>query len=230
MDDPIATAPVTDTAGRVSLNDKPVARYSQGRSNRSLDASGPARPLREMFWLGELLKDNGGDRISNKLTVFRCLSCGEFIGTDAQRCRFCSAPVNRQAAETASEVQQKVNAAYDDANQLKWIALSVLGFYAVTYVSLIVNTPERLRAFLLTPTGDALSVLAPAGLCALAIIVVILRIVRWRSKYSGFQTDNPDMNEAKAAARGAFIAWCLLCVTWIAIGLIPILLRLKRRM
>src|SRR5712692_3668946 len=41
MDDPIATAPGSDTPGsRVSLNDKPVAGYNQGRSNKSLDASG----------------------------------------------------------------------------------------------------------------------------------------------------------------------------------------------
>jgi len=41
VDDPIATAPGSDTPrSRVSLNDKPVAHYNQGRSNKSLDASG----------------------------------------------------------------------------------------------------------------------------------------------------------------------------------------------
>src|SRR5713226_8971977 len=41
MDDPIATAPGSDTPGsRVSLNDKPEAGYNQGRSHKSLDASG----------------------------------------------------------------------------------------------------------------------------------------------------------------------------------------------
>jgi len=43
MDDPIATAPGSDTtsaAFRFSVKGKPVARYNQGRSNKSLDASG----------------------------------------------------------------------------------------------------------------------------------------------------------------------------------------------
>jgi hypothetical protein len=41
VDDPIATAPGSDTQrSRVSLNNKPAARYNQGRSNNSLDASG----------------------------------------------------------------------------------------------------------------------------------------------------------------------------------------------
>jgi hypothetical protein len=158
-------------------------------------------------------------------SVFRCPKCEEFISIDAKICRFCSAQVDRQAAKTASETQGKANAAYNEANYLKLITITVLGFYVGINVALIVKTDARQRAFLLTKSG-ALVDLALAVLCALAIIVLILRIVRWRSKYGSFETANPDMKQAKAAARIAFIAWCVLCVALVFFNLISVLHRL----
>jgi hypothetical protein len=163
--------------------------------------------------------------MSDKSTVFRCLSCSEFISIDAERCRFCSATVDRQAAKTASEIQGTANAAYNEANHLKLIVITVFGLYVGINIYLLIKTGDLEREFLLTKKGD-LVFITLAVLCALAIIVLILRIVLWRSKYGGFQPDNLDMKEAKAAARSAFFAWCALCVALTIFFLIPVLVRL----
>ena len=44
--------------------------------------------------------------------VFPCPQCGEFIATDASRCRFCSMPIDSQTAELAAAAQVKDNERY----------------------------------------------------------------------------------------------------------------------
>lgn len=44
--------------------------------------------------------------------VFQCPSCHEFIATGAKSCRFCSAPVDAQVAQSAADSQEKENKEY----------------------------------------------------------------------------------------------------------------------
>jgi len=49
--------------------------------------------------------------------IFPCATCGEVIYNDSTVCRFCSALVDRQAAEAAADLQEQVN---NSVNQAKW--------------------------------------------------------------------------------------------------------------
>lgn len=64
--------------------------------------------------------------------TFPCLECGEMIYSDAQRCRFCSAVVDREAAKRATEVQAEVNSACNQAKLLRNTA-------GVMWVFLVLN-------------------------------------------------------------------------------------------
>ncbi|MBX7219724.1 MAG: hypothetical protein K1Y36_07245 [Blastocatellia bacterium] len=45
------------------------------------------------------------DTSFDRVRVFQCPSCQEYITTDAERCRFCGIPVDRQASQ-AEETKQ----------------------------------------------------------------------------------------------------------------------------
>lgn len=47
-----------------------------------------------------------------QVRVFPCPSCREFIATDARSCRFCSTPIDPQAAQQAADAQDKENVRY----------------------------------------------------------------------------------------------------------------------
>ncbi len=44
--------------------------------------------------------------------VFQCPACKEFIATDATQCRFCSTPIDAQAAQSAADAQDVENKRY----------------------------------------------------------------------------------------------------------------------
>ena len=44
--------------------------------------------------------------------VFQCPGCHEFIATDAKSCRFCSIPIDAQAAQLAADAQEIENKQY----------------------------------------------------------------------------------------------------------------------
>lgn len=48
----------------------------------------------------------------SRVRVFPCPRCNEFISTDADRCRFCATPIDKQAAQLAADVQDKENVRY----------------------------------------------------------------------------------------------------------------------
>jgi hypothetical protein len=51
--------------------------------------------------------------------VFPCPQCGEFIATDASRCRFCSTPIDPQTAQQAADAQLKDNERYMRSRYLR---------------------------------------------------------------------------------------------------------------
>ena len=57
--------------------------------------------------------------VSERSRVFPCPSCGEMIYSSVERCRFCSATVDAQAAALGAEQQGKINAACNHAKMLR---------------------------------------------------------------------------------------------------------------
>ena len=48
----------------------------------------------------------------SQVRVFQCPKCKEFIATDAKSCRFCSTPIDAQAAQSAADSQEIENKQY----------------------------------------------------------------------------------------------------------------------
>ena len=59
-----------------------------------------------------------GLNLSQSKGILPCPACGQMIYSDAEVCRFCSAPIDRETATRGAELQKRVN---DACNQAKWV-------------------------------------------------------------------------------------------------------------
>lgn len=161
----------------------------------------------------------------SKSTISRCVSCGEFIRIDADRCRFCSAPVDREGAATASDALERGNKALDvirDAGRLHKTVMIVSGLYFGLSISLIILSVGQIQAGYGVGIAGVIFLVVNI-LCALSILLFSEKIGKWRS-FARSHTDDPNVTEAKSAARSVFILWCVLCAGWLGLGLIPVLI------
>jgi hypothetical protein len=69
--------------------------------------------------------------------TFPCPNCGEIINDSMQTCRFCSAPVDPQAASAAAELQTRVNRACSDASFVRTAAAAMFVLLALSIVPFI---------------------------------------------------------------------------------------------
>ena len=117
--------------------------------------------------------------------IFPCANCGEMIYSDAQRCRFCSAVVDREDAQRATELQAKVNSACNQAKMLRNAA-------GVMWVFLLLST------ILFLPFGVGYYTL---------FLGVPLWLIYWYPKYGRIETSDPDYKLAKRDWRAALFLW-----------------------
>jgi hypothetical protein len=119
--------------------------------------------------------------------TFPCPKCGEIINDSMQTCRFCSAPVDPQAASAAAEIQTRVNRACSDASFLRTAAAAMFVLLALSVVPFI---------SLITYLGFIIT-----------FFVVLVLIVRWQIKFGRLQTKDVDYNRAKRLRTVALILW-----------------------
>jgi len=55
--------------------------------------------------------------------VFDCLNCGRTINTQMERCKYCEFPVDREEAEAAADLQERINVAGYKAGLVFQLAL-----------------------------------------------------------------------------------------------------------
>lgn len=116
--------------------------------------------------------------------IFPCTSCGEMIYSDASSCRFCSAPVDRQAAEAAADVQKQVNNA---VNLAKWIRNAAGAMWGFVAFGLIFGF---------------------ASLGAIACIFLIpLSLIYWQITYARLKTADADYAKTKRDRVIALLLW-----------------------
>jgi hypothetical protein len=120
--------------------------------------------------------------------TFPCPNCKEIINDSMERCRYCDAPVDPQAAAEAAALQSRVNQACSDASYLKTAALVMWAFLGV---SLII---------------PAFQFLVFLGFVATLVVVLVL-VVRWQLKFNQIRTDDPDYPRAKRSKNLAFLLW-----------------------
>jgi hypothetical protein len=116
--------------------------------------------------------------------IFPCANCGEMIYSDSATCRFCSAPVDRQAAEAGADNQKKVNNA---VNLAKWIRNAAGAMWGFVGLGLIFG---------------ALSLAAIA-----CIFLIPLSLIYWQISFGGLKTADSDYAKTKRDRLIALLLW-----------------------
>lgn len=119
--------------------------------------------------------------------TFPCPNCREIINDSMQTCRYCSTPVDPQAAIAAAETQSRVNSACSDASFLRTAAAALLTLLALSLVPFI-----SFWMFL--------------GFVIIFFVVLIL-IIRWQIKFGRLQTGDIDYQRARSLRNVAMILW-----------------------
>jgi hypothetical protein len=116
--------------------------------------------------------------------IFPCTNCGEMIYSDSPTCRFCSTPVDRQAAEASADVQKEVNNA---VNLAKWIR----------------NAAGIMWGFVAFGTIFGLAFLA-ATVC---IFLIPLSLISWQIKFGRLKSADADFAKTKRDRVIALLLW-----------------------
>ncbi|HEU4933435.1 MAG TPA: hypothetical protein VFT48_15230 [Pyrinomonadaceae bacterium] len=125
-----------------------------------------------------------GLTLSQSKGILPCPGCGEMIYSDAEVCRFCSAPIDRETAVREAELQTRVNNA---CNQAK----------------LVRNAAGAMWLFLLV--GMFLP-LVSWGYVGMFFTVPVWLII-WQVRFRGLETQDPDYQTAKRDWFISLIIW-----------------------
>jgi hypothetical protein len=121
---------------------------------------------------------------------FPCPACHEFINETMKTCRFCSAPVDAQAAAAAITSQERINKACNDASLIRNLA-------GVMWLCFVL----RFVPFIGLVAGIALLIL---------FLVIPVRLVIWLVRFGGIKTEDVDYKSAKRNVLMALVLWVLM--------------------
>jgi hypothetical protein len=115
--------------------------------------------------------------LSSTVHVFPCPNCCETINTSVQQCPFCSAPVDRAAAEQSAAITSKISQACSDASYLRIMLGILLPFGVMIFFPF----------------------LGLAGLVGFVFIkyAVPLMTIRWWVKYGRLKPTDSDFRSAR---------------------------------
>ena len=125
-----------------------------------------------------------GLNLSHNKSILPCPACGQMIYSDAEVCRFCSAPIDRETAARGAELQTQVNNA---CNQAKWLRNAAGSMWLFLLVSMIVWPANwgYVGMFFTVPAW----------------------LISWQVKYRGLETADPDYKTAKRDWLISLIIW-----------------------
>jgi hypothetical protein len=126
------------------------------------------------------------------VSIFPCPNCHEFISSSLTTCKYCSVPIDPQAASIAVELQDKVNNACNDASLVRNLAGAMWVFFFL-----------RLVPFF--------GLLATVGMYLLFLIAPI-RLIMWQVKFGRIQTADLDYKRAKRKILVALGLWVLMII------------------
>ena len=135
----------------------------------------------------------------SSVTTFPCPNCREFINTELDKCRHCSSPIDPQMADAALHLQEKVNSACNSASLIRNMAGVMWVFFFIGFMPFI-------------------KLAGAIGMLVLFILIPI-RLIHWRIKYGGMQTQDRDYEQAK---RNWFIALAL----WVSVILVHLVIEI----
>ena len=126
--------------------------------------------------------------------TFPCPNCNEIINDTMRQCKYCSAPIDPEAARAAGELQARVNQACSDASYTKTAAFLMFAFLGLDLIPFV---PLVSWGYVFT------------------FFVVIFMVVRWQLKFGGLQTRDPDYKSAKLSKNIAFALWLGAMPVWV---------------
>jgi hypothetical protein len=121
------------------------------------------------------------------MRIFPCPACNQLISTDAEKCKYCSAPVDRALAEAAADTQDKVNTAYSDAMTIRNLAAGMWVAFLIRFIPFV-------------------GIVGWIGMFALLIIVPV-KLIIWQARFGRINTSDPDYKKAKTNRLIAFLIW-----------------------
>ena len=126
------------------------------------------------------------------VSTFPCPNCHEFISTSMTTCKYCSVPIDPQAAGTAAELQDKTNRACNDASLVRNLAGAMWVFFFVRLIPFI-------------------GLVATVGMYLLFLLVPV-RLIMWQVRFGGIQTADLDYKLAKRKILVALGLWLLIII------------------
>lgn len=132
--------------------------------------------------------------------TFPCPNCNEFIGADVAQCRYCSASIPADFARSATEAQDKINKACDEAGWLRAFTGAMWVFFFLRLVPFIglIAWIVMMLAFLSAPFW----------------------LIYWRVRFGRIKTPDVDYRRAKRNWRISVGLWVLM----LAVFVVPIIL------
>ena len=119
--------------------------------------------------------------------TFPCPNCKEIINDTMEHCRYCSAPIDREAAIVAAENQSKVNQAYSDASFVRTAAVAIFIFLGLSFLPFISFIAYLASIF--------------------TFLAVAVMLIRWQIKFGRLQSGDPDYLRAKRAKNITLLLW-----------------------
>jgi hypothetical protein len=135
-----------------------------------------------------------GLNLSQSKGILPCPACGQMIYSDAEVCRFCSAPLDRETAIRSAHLQKRVN---DACNQAKWMRNAA----SVMWLLLL------LRVFFVPQAGW--------GYFGLFFGVPVW-LVTWQVEFRSLETPDPDYKTAKRD-------WFITLIIWLPALLLEVI-------
>src|ERR1041384_2845385 len=126
-----------------------------------------------------------GLNLSQSKGILPCPACGQMIYSDAEVCRFCSTPIDRETAVQGAELQTRVN---DACNQAKWMRNAA----GVMWLFLL------LRMFFVPAAGW--------GYIG-TFFAIPVWLIMWQVRFRGLETSDPDFKTAKRDWLIPLIIW-----------------------
>jgi hypothetical protein len=139
--------------------------------------------------------------MQSQIQVIRCPHCKEYIDARAAHCRFCQGYIDTLTTQVSAELQERVNAAYNEASWLRNVAGAYVIFAVIRFIA-------PFFAF-----GSSL--VLPIMFVALPVM-----LVRWRLRFGRLQTDDPDYPRAQRNWNVTLLIWLLVPVAYLALILL----------
>ncbi len=138
----------------------------------------------------------------NKIQVFQCPNCQEFINTTMTSCKFCQTPVDAAAAQNLVTMQGQVNWACNEANLVRWLATALPITFVVGFLPLLGGAGYRVFRLLL--------------------LGILVAIIHWQFAYAKLQTNDPDFPLAEQRILTSTIIWGGMFATWVIFLLVKL--------